>query len=50
MAKDDIVDAEEGGPSSDTFVTGIVVFTTVALLAGFVLVQMALKNYDRGIL
>lgn len=49
MASDDIVDAE-AGKGEDTFVTGIVVFTTVALVLGFILVQMALKNYDRGML
>ena len=47
MASDDIVDAEAGS-GTDNFVTGIVVFTTVALVFGFILVQMALKNYDRG--
>ena len=47
MASDDIVDAEAGS-GTDNFVTGIVVFTTVALVVGFVLVQLALKNYDRG--
>ena len=49
MASDDIVDADAGA-GSDNFVTGIVIFTTVALLAGFILVQMALKNYDRGMM
>ena len=29
MAKDDIVDAEEGAPSTDTFATGIVIFTKI---------------------
>jgi hypothetical protein len=50
MAKDDIVDAEEGAPSSDTFVTGIVIFTTLALLVGFVVIQKALgDHYGRGL-
>jgi hypothetical protein len=52
MAKDEIVDAEgEGAPATDNFVTGIVVFTTVALLFGFILIEMALKNhYGRGLM
>jgi hypothetical protein len=52
MAKDDIVDAEgTGKPSSDAFLTGLVVFTTVALLAGFIIIEMAWKaNYGRGML
>ena len=51
MAKDDIVDAEEGAPSTDTFATGIVIFTTIALVVGFLIIQMALKDhYGRGML
>jgi len=52
MAKDDIVDAAgEGKPSSDAFVTGIVVFTTIALLVGFFIIEHAWNvNYERGIL
>jgi hypothetical protein len=50
MAKDEIVDTEEK-PSSDTFVTGIVVFTTIALLVGFFIIETAYKdNYGRGLL
>lgn len=51
MAKDDIVDAEgEGPPAADAFFTGIVIFTTVALLAGFVIIEMAwARNYARGL-
>ena len=51
MAKDDIVDAEEGKSTSDAFLTGIVVFTTVALFVGFILIEVAWKNnYGRGLL
>jgi len=52
MAKDDIVDAgAEGKPSSDTFLTGLVIFTTIALFAGFIIIEMAWKqNYGRGLL
>ncbi len=50
MAKDDIVDAEgTGQPGADPFFTGLVVFTTVALLAAFILIEVAYKNnYDAG--
>ena len=52
MAKDDIMDAEgEGAPSGDSFFTGLVVFTTVALFAAFILIEVAWKNnYGRGML
>lgn len=52
MAKDDIVDAAgEGAPSSDSFLTGLVVFTTVALLVGFFIIEKAWSmNYERGLL
>ena len=51
MAKDDIQDAEgEGGPKSDTFMTGLVLFTSVALIAAFVVIEMAYgKNYGQGL-
>ena len=51
MAKDEIVDAGgSGAPSSDSFLTGLVVFTTIALFAGFILIEMAWKsNYERGL-
>ena len=51
MAKDEIVDAEgEGPPAADAFFTGIVIFTTVALLAGFIIIEIAWKNnYGRGL-
>lgn len=52
MAKDEIVDAEgTGAPAGDRFVEGIVIFTTIALLVGFVLLELALKNhYGRGLM
>jgi hypothetical protein len=51
MAKDDIVDAEgEGGPAADPFYTGLVVLTTVALLAGFFLIELGYgHNYGLGL-
>lgn len=50
MAKDDIVDVEEEGkPSADTFFTGVVIFTTIALVAGWVILQVARgNNYGTG--
>ncbi len=50
MAKDDIVDVEaEGKASADHFFTGVVIFTTVALIAGWVLLQTAQgNNYGIG--
>lgn len=49
MAKDDIVDAEGGQPSSDTFVTGLVIFTTLALVAAFLVIKYAHgTNYGVG--
>jgi hypothetical protein len=52
MAKDEIVDAEgTGAPASDSFMTGVVVFTTVALLTAFFVIEIAWKNnYGRGLL
>jgi hypothetical protein len=41
MAKDDIVDADGGAPTSDNFVTALVVFTTIALIAGWVIINLA---------
>lgn len=51
MAKDEIVEAEgEGADSGDSFFTGMVIFTTVALIAGFLIIEIAWKNnYNRGL-
>jgi len=51
MAKDEIVDAEPAGDGTDSFLTGLVVFTTVALIAAFFIIEIAWKNnYGRGLL
>lgn len=51
MAKDEIQDADAEEKSDNTFMTGVVVFTTIALLVGFFLIESAWKNnYGRGIL
>ncbi|MCK6481492.1 MAG: hypothetical protein HUU06_07670 [Planctomycetaceae bacterium] len=41
MAKDEIVDADGGPPPADAFLTGLVIFTTIALLAGFFIIKYA---------
>jgi hypothetical protein len=50
MAKDEIVDVEETAKAGgDNFMTGVIVFTSVALFVAFVLIEMAWKVYDRGL-
>jgi len=51
MAKDEIVDAEgEGAAGADPFYTGLVVFTTVALFTGFILIEVVYgRNYGNGL-
>ena len=41
MAKDDIVEAEPQGPTSDHFMSGLVVITTVALVVAFWAIKSA---------
>ena len=49
MAKDDIVDVDGGAPATDNFVTGLVIFTTIALIAAWVIINMAHgKTYMAG--
>lgn len=52
MAKDEIVDADAPAESSEAaFMTGLVIFTTVALFAAFLIIEVAWKNnYQRGLL
>ncbi len=50
MAKEEeIVELEEQGPRHDGMVTSVVIMTTLILLAAFIVVEMALKEYGRGI-
>jgi len=50
MAKDEIVDVEEEGRKENTFLTGLVVVTTVALLVAFFVIEKAWgENYGRGL-
>ncbi|MHC4820963.1 MAG: hypothetical protein ACYTDX_04500 [Planctomycetota bacterium] len=52
MARDDIVDMDaEEEPTTDSLVTGITVFTFLALGGAWYLLQTALaNNYDTGML
>lgn len=52
MAKDEIVDVQGSDePTSDPLVTGLVVFTTLALAVGFYVIEKALAdNYGIGML
>lgn len=50
MAKDDQFVDEVEESSGDGMATMLVVLTTLVLVAGIVLVQMALKEYGRGML
>ncbi len=52
MANNEIVDVEGGdAPQADGLVTGLVVFTFLALLAGFIIIEKALAdNYNVGML
>ena len=51
MAKDEIVDAEgEGKAGPDPFYAGLVIFTTVALFAAFILIEVGYgRNYEMGL-
>lgn len=50
MAKDEeVLDDVQEGPKNDGFVTGVVVITTLVLIAAFIIVEMALKDYGIGL-
>ena len=50
MARDDqYLDEVEEAPA-DGLVTGLVVVTALVLFVAFILVEMALKDYGRGLL
>lgn len=50
MARDDqYLDEVEGQEESDGMGTGIVIVTTLVLIAAFILVQLAMKEYGRGL-
>ena len=49
MANDEYLDEDEG-PQSDGLGSGLVVLTSLVLIAAFFMVLLALKTYDRGLL
>ena len=52
MAREDqyLDDVEEGqGESSDGLGTGLVVITTLIMIVAFIIVELALKEYGRGL-
>lgn len=50
MARDDqYVDEVETESKSDGLGTGLVIVTTLVLIAAIIVVQLALKEYERGI-
>ena len=49
MANDEYMDEDEG-QESDGLGSGLVVLTSMVLIAAFIMVLLALKTYDRGML
>jgi hypothetical protein len=49
MARDDEYMDEIDAPQSDGLGSGLVVITTLVLIAAFILVELALKTYGRGL-
>ena len=50
MAREDqYLDDVEEAPASDGLGTGLVVITTLILIVAFIIVEMALKEYGRGL-
>lgn len=49
MANDEYMD-EDDGPQSDGLGSGLVIVTTLVLIAAFMMVMLALKSYERGML
>jgi hypothetical protein len=48
MANEEYLDDFEG-PQSDGLGSGLVVVTTLVLIAAFIMVELALKSYGRGL-
>ena len=48
MSNDDYMD-EYDAPQSDGLGTGLVICTSLVLIVAFILVEMALKTYGRGL-
>ena len=49
MANEEYMD-EVDGPQSDGLGSGLVIVTTLVLIAAFFMVLLALKSYERGLL
>ena len=49
MANEEYLDEFEG-PQTDGLGSGLVVVTTLVLIAAFLMVLLALKSYERGLL
>lgn len=49
MANEEYMD-EVDGPESDGLGSGLVIVTTLVLIAAFFMVLLALKSYERGML
>jgi hypothetical protein len=50
MAKDEFIEEPQEGPQADLLGTGLVVVTTLVLIAAFIVMEMAYKDlYGRGI-
>jgi hypothetical protein len=51
MAKDDFIEEPvEGSGGGDMLGTGLVIITTLVLIVAFILVEMSLATYGRGLL
>ena len=50
MAQDDqYFDEEQAEDTSDGMGTGLVVITSIIMIAAFIVIQMALKDFGRGL-
>jgi hypothetical protein len=50
MAKDDFIEEPGEDSGSDMLGTGLVIITTLVLITAFILVEMSLATYGRGLL
>jgi hypothetical protein len=50
MAKDEFIEEPQEGAQTDLLGTGLVVVTTLVLIAAFIMMEIALKDlYQRGL-
>ena len=50
MAKDDFIEEPIEDSGADMLGTGLVIITTLVLITAFVLIEMSLAEYGRGLL